>query len=587
MMWKLSFVMAVCAAALTAQVDVLTTFDNPSGNSQNIEPLGINDAGDIVGYYVGAGNKDHGFLLSQGKFTDIDFPGATSTRAWKINSRGDIVGTYSMGGTTPGGFLLSQGKFTPLACPGAKQTLATAINSAGDIAGWILPESGPSQGFLIKGGVCTVSEYRPDVSRRIGTLYSGLNDAGVLVGYWGIDTGTIHGLVYSKGAFTQVDHGGGGYTWPLDINNAGDIVGQLYTSDGIHRAFLMSRGRFTIFDLPGATSSSATGINSSGQIIGHYRDAGTPGQYHGYVARVTPSAPPPPVLMVDDDGVDSPGALGTIQEAVARAVPGSTILVYPGTYRRTVNIVGPEKEGLRLIAVGGQNEVVLQGDYTERDGFHLENVSNVVIRGFTVRDFGNKLTSADQWGVGNQIYLQNAHYNTIEQNQLFSGDMVGIMLVDSGSNTVQNNFTRQDLSVLATSGITLQGAKSAGNTIRSNFLFNNKMAGITVRGAGPGNQITDNTILANGRYGIDVEDTSEIQVEGNRVSYGRGFWGSAMPGGKQEGRGINLVNVTKATVFDNRARGNPGGDLMWDGKGENKLETNACETSTPAGACGK
>jgi hypothetical protein len=40
-------------------------------------------------------------------------------------------------------------------------------------------------------------------------------------------------------------------------------------------------------------------------------------------------------------------------------------------------------------------------------------------------------------------------------------------------------------------------------------------------------------------------------------------------------------------VFDNRARNNSGVDLSWDGKGENKLDANACEKSTPAGACAR
>ena len=36
----------------------------------------------------------HGFLLEDGEFTSIDFPGATDTRAFGINERGDIVGNY-------------------------------------------------------------------------------------------------------------------------------------------------------------------------------------------------------------------------------------------------------------------------------------------------------------------------------------------------------------------------------------------------------------------------------------------------------------------------------------------------------------
>ena len=102
----------------------------------------------------------------------------------------------------------------------------------------------------------------------------------------------------------------------------------------------------------------------------------------------------------------------------------------------------------------------------------------------------------------------------------------------------------------------------------------------------PGNVVRDNTVLANGRFGIDVQNTSEVWVEGNRVSYNRGFWGTT-PGGTQPGLGLNLANLLKSTVFDNRARNNTGMDLNWDGKSDNRVEANACEISVPAGACGR
>ena len=53
------------------------------------------------------------------------------------------------------------------------------------------------------------------------------------------------------------------------------------------------------------------------------------------------------------------------------------------------------------------------------------------------------------------------------------------------------------------------------------------------------------------------------------------------------GIGISIENSDKVTVFDNRARNNSGVDLNWDGKGTNVFEANACDTSTPAGACGR
>ena len=41
-----------------------------------------------------AAEGSHGFLLSHGQFTTVDFPGALGTLANGINASGDIVGRY-------------------------------------------------------------------------------------------------------------------------------------------------------------------------------------------------------------------------------------------------------------------------------------------------------------------------------------------------------------------------------------------------------------------------------------------------------------------------------------------------------------
>lgn len=49
----------------------------------------------------------HGFLLSGGQFSSIDFPGATFTDATAIDSQGDILGRYIAGGVFHG-YLLTR-----------------------------------------------------------------------------------------------------------------------------------------------------------------------------------------------------------------------------------------------------------------------------------------------------------------------------------------------------------------------------------------------------------------------------------------------------------------------------------------------
>ncbi len=59
---------------------------------------GINDAGEIVGYYVQdiAGHAyDHGFIDWHGRIRLFDIPGSTSTTITGINDNGQIVGDYT------------------------------------------------------------------------------------------------------------------------------------------------------------------------------------------------------------------------------------------------------------------------------------------------------------------------------------------------------------------------------------------------------------------------------------------------------------------------------------------------------------
>jgi probable HAF family extracellular repeat protein len=54
---------------------------------------GINDNGQVVGYYLGPSGKTNGFLYSGGTFTSIDYPGFPNTFLEGINNSGQIVGS--------------------------------------------------------------------------------------------------------------------------------------------------------------------------------------------------------------------------------------------------------------------------------------------------------------------------------------------------------------------------------------------------------------------------------------------------------------------------------------------------------------
>ncbi len=577
----LAFMLALAAAPLAA-LDNLRTIDYPGATNTQVN--GINDAGDTVGFYVDAAQKTHGFLLKQGKFTSLDFTGATATQARAINNAGDIAGYYTYDDGLQHSFLYSAGTFTKIDVPGANYTGAFGLNDSGEVVGHTQFPGESMRGFLWKQGQYSIFTY-PEPNTMACAFGNNANSD--IVGHWRDTAGTIRGYLLRKGRFVSFEFPGAKGTM-IDVGGvslSGDVVGPYTGADGVNYGFLYSRGTFTTIAIPGALATQARAINNKNDIAGFFKDSNN--VFHGFVGHASRLAPGR-LLTVDDDGADCPNSLPTIQEAVAQAPGGATILVCPGTYHHTVEITGVAKNGLKLIAVGRQGEVVLQGDYTERDGFHLKDVSSVLIHGFTVRDFGNLATTATVWGDGKQIFLENAHYNTIEFNRVIDGDMMGIMLMDSGHNLVQHNVALVERSNLANCGIHVQGTGSAENELTQNQLVGNLMAGIMITGAGPGNRIGENSILNNGRFGITNGGTNGTTIVGNRISYNGGPWGvtpypAAVAG---LGRGISVTGSDGVVVFDNRVRGNSEVDIFWDNTGSNKFDSNACDSSNQPGACG-
>jgi parallel beta-helix repeat protein len=258
-------------------------------------------------------------------------------------------------------------------------------------------------------------------------------------------------------------------------------------------------------------------------------------------------------LTVDDDGRECPGALSQIQAAVDQAGAGDTILVCSGVYLGSVVIRGHEKDGLQLVARDG-DVVVIQGNHTEANGVALIDVDGVLVRGLTIRDFGTATSSSpDQDGVGEGILLLRANDSTIESNEIFGNDMTGILVVQSNSNTIHENRIYDNEPDGTGRGIQIQEL-SARNVLMRNRVVGHPLAGILLREAGVANEVLDNDLDGNGRYGLANLSTSGTRVESNRASNERGLW--SFPGADQLSYGIYLgdssdVDVRNLTAFAN------------------------------------
>jgi uncharacterized membrane protein len=137
-----------------------TSIDFP-GSAAYTQAWKINDNGEIAGRYTGTTDgKYHMFVLSNGSFTPIpDVPGAFETAVVEdggLNSAGHIVSQYCSSKfcalfTSVGalhGFLLSGGVYTTIDFPGATETLALGINSSDDVVGGYEDASGGFHGYL-------------------------------------------------------------------------------------------------------------------------------------------------------------------------------------------------------------------------------------------------------------------------------------------------------------------------------------------------------------------------------------------------------------------------------------------------------
>lgn len=201
---------------------------------------GITNSGTICGYYKDASGLKHGFILSEGTFTQFDVPNATQTQLTGINDAGDLIGAYYSGSTPtvfvyidgvvrnvviedphnttgifPGGinnadefvgsyyapnFLPTYG-FVGLApkrvidhivAPHATQTYLNGLNDNGIAVGSLsIENNGHGQGLLLQ----FPHSYTYYVQRAILTVFTGINNNGLICGHYKDNIPHIHGII--------------------------------------------------------------------------------------------------------------------------------------------------------------------------------------------------------------------------------------------------------------------------------------------------------------------------------------------------------------------------------------------------------
>lgn len=188
----------------------------------------VNDRGQAVGGFTDDSGDSHSFVMDRhGEFAVLpDVPGAVLAEATGINNSGDIIGFYFDAGFAPHGFIVRDGVYTTYDYPGSSRTLLTRINDRGQITGIRLDADGHRRGFVLqKDGVTTTIDVPGSRNTRTG----GINNQGQIVGYYDDADMVSHGFLFKDGVYTTLDFPGASDTVLLDINDRGVIAG---TYDG-------------------------------------------------------------------------------------------------------------------------------------------------------------------------------------------------------------------------------------------------------------------------------------------------------------------------------------------------------------------
>ena len=269
-------------------------------------------------------------------------------------------GNIPAGKAEGGSAALGTYKFVAIAVPNSSYAVASGINNAGLVAGYYQDSSFNYHGFLWQNGAFQTLDY----PGAVNTTLTGVNNLGMVIGYYG-DGATNHTAMYSvSGAawsalpdipnFSQND----GYC----VNDAGTAVGNAFgVSASIAWIWDPVARLYSFFEVPAAAQyrTYPTCINNKNQVSGYYEDGD--GVYQGFVKEYGgfTTIAVPETVEAYPGGINNWGMLeGQVVNGsgVARgfaATPGgsSTLVEYPGAAATAV--VGINDNGDLCGAYGG------------------------------------------------------------------------------------------------------------------------------------------------------------------------------------------------------------------------------------------
>jgi len=203
--------------------------ENYPGSAQT-QVIGINNLGKTVGFYITTNGETRGFQHNNGTYFNSNFPGTPFNQLLGQNDQVQSVGYYSTNtdGTAPDHAYIydeNAGAFELFVLPNSNGgAQATGINNSGQVCGFVIDNKNVMHGWLEIFGTITILNY----PESTGTQALGLNNKGQVVGSYTDIAGNTHGFVYyvTTKKWQSVDEPDGLNTTIVNgINDNGVLVG--------------------------------------------------------------------------------------------------------------------------------------------------------------------------------------------------------------------------------------------------------------------------------------------------------------------------------------------------------------------------
>jgi YD repeat-containing protein len=218
-------------------------FSEPNDTGNDTQGRGINNLRHVCGeYLVESGDTFHGYILEHPNFVEFDVTGAFDTIPLGINNAGDIVGTVIFGVGPQLAFVNwnSQGRLVTFEVPDATATFAYQVNTFHHIIGYYIDANGITHGFTRdSAGNLT---FPIDMPGSTGTILFGNNDLDWGVGRYTDASGVTHGLYFitpDNMLTFDAPFPGATFTSLNGVNVHGQVCGYYVDTTGISHGLVL------------------------------------------------------------------------------------------------------------------------------------------------------------------------------------------------------------------------------------------------------------------------------------------------------------------------------------------------------------